>query len=424
LSKSMIHYLLGEYSESKTWLKLVENPQLTGFRKKQYLVMNSLLYIATAKDYDDIGFTKLYQDIATLLNMSQPRDVSIICKMGYALHDFFDKKINPEGGLNDKEKQFEIRKLLSNRLLNIGESWSDEKTTYRIEDFYDNNDIDTLQTLTLNRIEDFIVNGKSTKADKAFIQLINISNDDIYLAQARRYMTDGNTETAIKYYKKLSPTYEYNYYWYNDKPSNVSDWFTIEETFLDLNIHLDNGVRKPTNRKTILDNIEKYNGLVKTQPNNAENRYMLAMNLLNVSYFGSSSSLSKGTRSNYEMEYNWSPFNPSQRKKFSTEEYYTLNQIAAHLNTALANKPAKELGAKIAYLGALVEHYQYYRTFHTTVAYDYDTMDSLYAEYRVSHYYPKHNTFFKRLSTDYKNTDYEKMVLRECTWYVTYLRDR
>lgn len=424
ICKSLIHYLLGEYNESKTWLKLADNTAVTGFRKKQVLIINTLLYIAQASNYDDTGFTKVYQDITTLVNMSQPRDVSVLQKIGYALSNYFDKKINPKDGLDDTERQFELRKLLSKRLLNIGESWSDEKTTYLIEDFYDKNDIDTLHTSTLNRIEDFIVNGKCSKADKAFIQLINISNDDIYLAQARRYMTDGNVEAASKYYKKLSPTYKYNYYWYNDKPSTVNDWFTVEESFLDLNIHLDNGERKPINRKTILANIEKYNGLVKAQPNNAEYRYMLAMNLLNVSYFGSSSSLSKGSRSNYEMEYNWSPFNPSQRKKFTTEEYYTLNQINAHLNAALASKPSKELGAKIAYLGALVEHYQYYRMFHTTVAYDYDTMDSLYAEYRVSHYYPKYNTFFKKLSSDYKNTAYEKMVLKECTWYATYLRDR
>jgi hypothetical protein len=397
---------------------------LTGFRKKQVLILNTLMDIDKAVAYNDAAFTKIYQDIASLLKMRQPRDVSVIVKIGYALSNYFDKKINAKDGLDDTEKQFELRKLLTKRLLNISDSWSDGSTSYFIEDFYDENDIDTLQTHTLNHIEDFIVNGKCTTADKAFIQLINISKDDIYLAQARRYMTDGNTEAALKYYKKLSPTYKYKYNCYNNKPSTVNDWFSVEETFLDLNIHLDNGESKPTNRKSILDNIEKYNGLVKSQPNNAEYRYMLAMNLLNVSYFGSSSSLSKGTRSNYEMEYNWSPFNPSQRKKFSTEEYYTLNQIAAHLNTALANKPSKELGAKIAYLGALVEHYQYYRTFHTTVAYNYDTMDSLYAEYRVSHYYPKFNTFFKRLSSDYKNTAYEKMVLKECTWYATYLRDR
>ena len=102
-------------------------------------------------------------------------------------------------------------------------------------------------------------------------------------------------------------------------------------------------------------------------------------------------------------------------------DYYLTENARKAFEKALSLNPEKELSAKICYAGALCERNQYLVKYYSEKPDDYNQSESYFAKMKKSEL-PKYRTFFTKLWKNYKDTQYQKMVLKECETYANFVK--
>ena len=108
------------------------------------------------------------------------------------------------------------------------------------------------------------------------------------------------------------------------------------------------------------------------------------------------------------------------RDEIKTDYYLTENARKA-FEMALSLKSDKELAAKICYAGALCERNQYLVKYFSEKPDDYNQTDAYLAKMKKNEL-PKYRNFFTKLWKNYQDTQYQKMVLKECETYANFVK--
>jgi hypothetical protein len=400
-SAAYLSYLNHENDQAKKYIEEVKKEKVSN----PYLIRQmAFLEIELAdKTMNAENEAFLIQKIEGLKDVQSFRDNIVLVNASKKLSDFYagkGEKVKKKGGWlksctssdkQDKAPGNEVKAFLAANIGALppgeyGYQFSESKIKF----------IDTCSAAFLRKVIAFL---PKTENDKKLVALADLKTDDLNLALVRRLTTDGAYQQAAEVVTKVPEETLLN--------AQFGEYFKESPTQI-------NG-KKPVGDDVLafLKNMALYKKQTEQNPGNAEAWYQLGVGQYNLSYHGNAWLLIKREKSSYELEYG----------EVHKEDYYTTEKARSYFEKALAANPDAELGAKICYAGALCERNQYLIKYYEgrPDSYDEKEIDDYYKK-MVASELPGFRTFFEKLKTTYRETQYQKMVLKECETYSAYLK--
>jgi len=351
--------------------------------------------------------SQIYTDISSFKKMEKSRDMSAMKLISNSLTDYFLNRANSVpnnkptsffSGCGKKQNNNEgqqtddfARGFFAQSLSKISGTYEENGVAYIIGGFERQMYLDTLTTNLLGNVVGYIEKEDKNPLDTSLIGLANITPDEIYLAYGRRLMLDHRFEDALNVYKKIKPDFMKNLVdqvQFNRGPELYLKSWKYE---------------KITDYLAYIEDIVRYKNTTITNPKDSEAWYKLGEAMMNISYHGKAWILSKSARSSAEMEY-----------EADYQNYYSnLSAIECFAT--------KNLGAKISYLGAMAERNKFWAQYYKNQPNDYEKRDA-YHQTQMGIFNSKFMSFFKLLKSKFNNSEYEKMILKECETYSDFVQ--
>ncbi|UBM57873.1 hypothetical protein LAG90_13770 [Marinilongibacter aquaticus] len=278
------------------------------------------------------------------------------------------------------------------------------QTTYRFDQSYwKSGVIDDTPYNILEQTVAFMESDGLKEEDETLISLAQINVSDLWLAIGRHYVCFNEYAKAVNAFSKCeSGTFA--------NPPFQSYFLNMPDLFIKSKIKED----YPEDALDYLKKVAEWQNTVAEQPENAEAWYNLGLAAYNLSYFGNAWILAQRGWSVGDLRYDR-----------SDSDYFTNGFAKICLQHALEAKPDQELGAKISYIGALVERNQYTLALIEGEPRSYSSEgDKNYLDRMEREVKPKFSYFFKQLHEEYNQAEYEKMIIRECLSYQAYLESK
>lgn len=396
LSTAYFLYLKNENGralELLNGIKVGGNPKL----KKQVEFLTFEMMDKTPSDQTE---QKMLNTVASFAEIKEFRDNNLLLKMSETLANYYsNKKEEKKSGWfwscsdDDGRKGNLVKAFLAHSIA----AGSDYGTGYQIGTSH-NALIDTCSIDFLEKLIEFTQNKNLNINDKKLIELSNLEFDYMNLALARRQVLDSEFEDASETLKLI--------------PAQTLSANGFDENFASQAKDINLG--KAQAKETPVVFVKKLADLkAKTRQKDASavDWYEYGKGLYNLSYYGQAWILTHRGKSTADLEY---------QDEIKTDYYLTENARKA-FEKALALNPEKEFAAKVCYAGALCERNQYLVKYYSEKPDDYSQSESYFAKMGKTEL-PKYRTFFTKLWKNYKDTQYQKMVLKECETYANFVR--
>jgi hypothetical protein len=252
--------------------------------------------------------------------------------------------------------------------------------------------IDTCSSKFLEKILTYVTSKDLTKNEKLLIKMAQIELFELEDAISRIKFKDELFEEALATvlkFEEIGGNADEKYI------NNVAKDFEIEDagedfSYVEYHKYLVSLKKSISNKKV-----------------NAQDFYNYGKGIYNLSYYGKATEFVDRYRSNYELEYN---------KNTKNNNYYTTQNAKKYFEKALALNPDSELGAKITYALALCQRNEYWVEYYAWKPSDYEQHDK-YLEKMTKKVLPKYQTYLTLLHDKYADTQYQKMLLKECATY-------
>ena len=427
LAAAYMYFLSDDVDHGKKYLMELEEDPSNPYVGKQKKLLGILFELQTGTLYDQSSFSKIYTDISSFKKMEKSRDMSAMKLISNNLTDYFLNRANAVSdnkpssifsGCGKKQNNNEgqqtddfARGFFAQSLSKISGTYEENGVAYIIGGFERQMYLDTLPTNLLGNVVGFIEKEDKNPLDTSLIGLANITPDEIYLAYGRRLMLDHRFEDALQVYRKITPEFMknlVNQVHFNQGPELYLKSWKYE---------------KITNYLTYIESIVSYKKATETNPKDSEAWYKLGEAMMNISYHGKAWILSKSMWSSAEMDYYWWGHDEyfSKPNQADNQNYYSnLSSISCFENAAKYCTD-KNLGAKISYLGAMAERNKFWAQYYKNQPNDYEKRDA-YHQTQMGIFNSKFMSFFKLLKSKFNNSEYEKMILKECETYSDFVQ--
>ncbi len=397
LSTAYFLYLKNENTKALELLNSLKtdgNPVL----KKQVEFLTFEMMDKTPSDQTE---QKMLNAVASFSEIKEFRDNNLLLKMNETLANYYanqkeEKKSgwfwscsdDKTGGQGNAVKTFLAHSIAAG---------SDYGRGYQIGTSH-NALIDTCSSDFLKKLIAFTQSKDLNINDKKLVELSNLKADYMNLALARRQVSESKFAEASETFKLVSA----------ETLTNNGFGENFESEAKDINLGKSGAKDSPANFVSKLAVLQS-----KTNEKNAsaEDWYAYGKGLYNLSYYGQAWILTQRGKSTADLEYN---------DELKSDYYLTENARKA-FEKAIALNPEKELAAKICYAGALCERNQYLVKYYSEKPDDYNQTDAYLAKMKKIEL-PKYRTFFSKLWKNYQNTQYQKMVLKECETYANFVK--
>jgi hypothetical protein len=375
-------------------IKVDGNPKL----KKQ---VEFLAFELMDKAPSDQTEQKMLNTVASFADIKEFRDNNLLLKMSETLANYYlNKKEDKKNGWfwscsddSDGVQGNFVKAFLAHSIA----AGSDYGNGYQIGTTH-NALIDTCSIDFLEKLIAFSQNKDLNINDKKLVELSNLEFDYMNLALARRQVLESEFEDASETLKLI--------------PVQTLSANGFDENFASEAKDINLG--KSAVKETPLIFVKKLADLkAKTSQKDASaaDWYAYGKGLYNLSYYGQAWILTQRGKSTSDLEY---------QDEIKTDYYLTENARKA-FEMALSLKSDKELAAKICYAGALCERNQYLVKYYSEKPNDYNQTDAYFAKMKKNEL-PKYRTFFTKLWKNYQDTQYQKMVLKECETYANFVK--
>ncbi|MCP9761903.1 hypothetical protein [Lacihabitans soyangensis] len=393
-------YFLYLKNDTKAALELLNGIKVDGNVKLKKQV-EFLTFEMMDKTPSDETEQKMLNTVATFTDIKEYRDNNLLLKMSETLANYYANKKeekksgwfwscsdNSDGGQGNFVKAFLAHSIAAG---------SDYGRGYQIGTSH-NALIDTCSSDFLHKLIAFTQRKDLNINDKKLVELSNLKADYMNLALARRQVSESKFAEASETFKLVSALTLTN----NGFAEN------FESEAKDINLGKSGAKDSPANFVSKLAVLQS-----KTNEKNAsaEDWYAYGKGLYNLSYYGQAWILTQRGKSTADLEYN---------DELKSDYYLTENARKA-FEKALSLNPDQELAAKICYAGALCERNQYLVKYYSERPDDYAQEEAYTAKMRKNEL-SKYRTFFTKLWKNYQNTQYQKMVLKECETYANFVK--
>lgn len=393
-------YFLYLKNDAKAALELLNGMKVDGNAKLKKQV-EFLTFEMMDKTPSDETEQKMLNTVASFTDIKEFRDNNLLLKMSETLANYYANKREEEksgwfwscsddkaGGQGNAVKAFLAHSIAAG---------SDYGSGYQIGTSHnaliDTCSSDFLQKLiAFTQIKDLNIN------DKKLVELSSLKPDYMNLALARRQVSESKFAEASETFKLVSAQ-------------------TLTDNGFDENFEsISNDIRlgsagSEDSPKVFLEKLADLKTKVGEKNATAIDWYEYGKGLYNLSYYGQGWILTQRGKSTADLEYN---------DELKSDYYLTENARKA-FEKALSLSPEKELAAKICYAGALCERNQYLVKYYSERPDDYSQEESYTAKMRKNEL-PKYRTFFTKLLKNYQDTQYQKMVLKECETYANFVK--
>ncbi|MCF8323576.1 MAG: hypothetical protein K9I84_01355 [Leadbetterella sp.] len=397
LSSAYFLYLKNENGRAMELLNSIKvdgNPKL----KKQVEFLTFEMMDKTPSDQTE---QKMLNTVASFAEIKEFRDNNLLLKMSETLANYYlNKKEEKKSGWfwscsdDDEGRKGNLLKAFLAHSIAAG---SDYGTGYQIGTSH-NALIDTCSVDFLEKLIAFSQNKDLNINDKKLVELSNLEFDYMNLALARRQVLESEFEDAFETLKLI--------------PVQTLSANGFDENFASEAKDINLG--KPGVKETPVVFVKKLADLkakISQKDASAADWYAYGKGLYNLSYYGQAWILTQRGKSTSDLEY---------QDEIKTDYYLTENARKA-FEMALSLKSDKELAAKICYAGALCERNQYLVKYYSEKPDDYNQTDAYLAKMKKNEL-PKYRTFFTKLWKNYQDTQYQKMVLKECETYANFVK--
>ncbi len=411
LANAYLSYMNKDYKKATENLNFVKNTTNNPFVEKQKKLLEVVITLATHPQYDDNKFTSVYNNIEYLTQHIQVvRDQSAIKFVSEVLNKYFEQQGSSQ---NNPGRQL-LAMALSKLNPYIGQKNDEYRYAYAYFDNDDNSTFDPyynyrsyepfyvpevrsmLESAPIDQLTALIrifEDKNRSSLDDKLIRLTHVQADDVYQAYGRKMMRLHNFDIALNTFKKI------------DKAYLKARFTTMYETpDLRLKSQKPKVIKDPL---LYIESIIQLQNKVKANAKDAESSYKLAEALINISYYGQAWHLSRSHRSIYDP-YDFDNDDNVLKMSISAEDknYFYVEKAISLLDQNLASSKDNELNAKIAFLKAFIEKEMYFSLYADNEPYD----ENEAIEYRKSIIGNRFSTLYNK----YRNTQYGKMVLREC----------
>ena len=262
----------------------------------------------------------------------------------------------------------------------------------------DNSSIDLLKSVLV-----FIKKNDLSQTDKQLIQLAHIDADYLNIALGRAYLKTKDYANAAEIFKNIdAKTWSKEPFLEN---FGKNPFYVLGAT---------NTPTKSYSPTTFVQEMAALKKRTEQNPKDAEAWYLLGCGEYNMSYHGNAWIL---------LKREWSGAEFGSYMDAKDADYYATETAKQYFKKALDAQPNAELAAKICYGGALCERNQYLLNYWKDYPQDYDEQKLKdYQAKAESTILPKYRTFFSLLRDKYRNTQYEKMVIEECSTYKSFVQ--
>jgi hypothetical protein len=344
---------------------------------------------------------KMLNTVATFTDIKEYRDNNLLLKMSETLANYYTNKKEEKksgwfwscsddkaGGQGNAVKAFLAHSIAAG---------SDYGTGYQIGTSH-NALIDTCSSEFLVKLIGFTQSKDLNINDKKLVELSKLKPDYLNLALARRQVLESEFAEASETLKLVSAQILTD--------NGFDENFSSEAK--DLNFGKNVSKDSPVN---FVKKLAILNAQTKEKSATAADWYEYGKALYNLSYYGQAWILTQRGKSTSDLEYN---------DDIKTD-YYLTETARKAFEKALALNPEKELAAKICYAGAMCERNQYLVKYYSEKPEDYNQEGAYLAKMKKNEL-PKYRTFFTKLWKNYQDTQYQKMVLKECETYANFVK--
>lgn len=428
LAAAYLYSLSNDVEKGKKYLQEVKEDSSNPFVGKQKKLLNIIFELQSSTPYDDASFAEIYHDISSFQKMEKTRDMSTMKLISNTLADYFQNRGN--AGMVNKPTSFfsgcgkkkienvditkhdSARVFFAKLLSKISGTYEEDGISYISGGFERQMFLDTLTTNLLSNVVSFIEKKDPNPLDTMLIHLVNISYDEIYLAYGRRLMLDHRFEDALEIYRKITPEYMKNLVdqvYFNQGPELYLKSWKYDEI---------------SDYLTYIENIISYKKATEKNPKDSDAWYKLGEAMINISYHGKAWILSKSMWSSAEMDYYWwgQDVYFSKPNQADNQNYYSNLSAITCFENAAKYCTDKNLGAKISYLGAMAEGHKFWAEYYKNQPKDYEKQDA-YHQAQMGIFNSKFMSFFKLLKSKFNNSEYEKMILKECETYSDFVQE-
>ncbi|MCP9755729.1 hypothetical protein EGI26_11235 [Lacihabitans sp. CCS-44] len=393
-------YFLYLKNDTKAALELLNGMKVDGNAKLKKQV-EFLTFEMMDKTPSDETEQKMLNTVASFTDIKEFRNNNLLLKMSETLANYYANKKEEEksgwfwscsddkaGGQGNAVKAFLAHSIAAG---------SDYGSGYQIGTSH-NALIDTCSSDFLQKLIAFTQSKDLNINDKKLVELSNLKPDYMNLALARRQVSESKFAEASETFKLVSAQ-------------------TLTDNGFDENFEsISNDIRlgsagSEDSPKVFLEKLADLKTKVGEKNATAIDCYEYGKGLYNLSYYGQGWILTQRGKSTADLEYN---------DELKSDYYLTENARKA-FEEALSLSPEKELAAKICYAGALCERNQYLVKYYSERPDDYSQEESYTAKMRKNEL-PKYRTFFTKLLKNYQDTQYQKMVLKECETYANFVK--
>ncbi|GAB3901673.1 hypothetical protein GCM10028803_26770 [Larkinella knui] len=429
-----LDYLGKAYAEAKTHLELASqqspvNPVL----KKQILLQQMLLLTAQTETitpevenqligyleqfgnsynfYMTNAFVKTCKELAGKYGYGKAAEKE---SGGWLAGCFRSKPAQSDGpGI---AKAFLLTALTSSQL-NRNEIYFDSHS-----DLYDIED--TTSAATIQRVVSYATNPGRTEFDKRLLTLTGFTNDDLYILLGRRLLAENRYADAADAYAKVTPkAWKIDAFkvYFNENPFAV-------------NLRGSQHGPATSNSYTPASFLKKM-VMLETQAKTATGDeaanlyYQLGCGAFNLSWFGNSWVLVRARWSGSEPVLNQYSYhlvqNPQQDQGLAQvveQDYYTTSRARDFFEKAIAAAQNPELAAKACFMAARCEQNAFYtrQEFENArrhYAADPEPFNREMRTLRREHY----SVYLTKFAKQYRNTRFQKEMIRECATYADFL---
>jgi hypothetical protein len=393
-------YFLYLKNDTKAALELLNGMKVDGNAKLKKQV-EFLTFEMMDKTPSDETEQKMLNTVASFTDIKEFRDNNLLLKISETLANYYANKKEEKksgwfwscsddkaGGQGNAVKAFLAHSIAAG---------SDYGMGYQIGTSH-NALVDTCSSDFLQKLIAFTERKDLNINDKKLVELSNLKADYMNLALARKQVSESKFAEASETFKLVSA---------QTLTDNGFDE-NFESEAKDINLGRSGSKNLPANYVSKLAILK-----AKVGEKNAAaiDWYEYGKGLYNLSYYGQGWILIQRGKSTADLEYN---------DELKSDYYLTENARKA-FEKALSLSPEKELAAKICYAGALCERNQYLVKYYSERPDDYSQEESYTAKMRKNEL-PKYRTFFTKLLKNYQDTQYQKMVLKECETYANFVK--
>jgi len=403
LADSYLSSEIGDLTTAKTSLAKVQNTTNNPYIEKQSKALDLLFSLKSDLPYEESHFNKIFKDLKYLRSTEESiRDKSINVHLAKILNQYFLKLATKKTKRkSDKARiDYQSRGRIIFSELAIFDGGGPIGKKYIL--------MDTLSLNDLKHAVDFME--KAQGIDLKLIELSGLGTDFFYLEYARKLMQHHDFRSAVEIFKKIDPSY-------------VAMFLKLKDSYTSSNLWLKNQSKNQlTDPIKYVERLAKLQKTIKTDPKNVEALLQYAEALINISYHGRAWILSKSYKI-YSEPYPWFENKKSHAYKNAqllATNYYGLNEANKAINNALKYCKDPEICARIAYLGAMAEKGIYWfdeSSINKITVYRDNTLENKRMKKLFNKRYRKK---FNILKTKYSNTQYSKMLLKECDEFLFY----